>query len=109
MVSWTGDSKHNTEHLSNFLEASLEAPEIWSQLYLAEWSHITEGSILNDLIVLAGVTQLGVALHSLGGQANTCGLAAGGVRRVKVVVPLKDHQLALSLGDVCGEGLQDVG
>lgn len=77
-------------------------------LYLAERRHITERSVLDDLVVLAGVSQLGVALHSLGGQADTRGLAAGGVRGENVVVPLKDHQLALSLGDVCGEGLQDV-
>lgn len=75
---------------------------------LAERSHITEGSVLNDLVILAGVAELGVALHGLGGQANTCGLTAGGVRGVQVVVALKDHQLALCLSDVCGEGLQDM-
>lgn len=79
-----------------------------SQPYLAEWSHVTEGSVLNDLIHLAGVAQLGVALSSLGGQADTCCLAAGGVRGVQVMVPLKHHQLALGLGDLCGEGSQDV-
>lgn len=77
-------------------------------MHLAKWSHIAEGSVLNDLVILAGVPQLGVALHSLGGQAHTCGLAAGGVRRVQVVVALEDHQLALGLGDVCREGFQDV-
>lgn len=81
---------------------------IWSRLYLAERRHVTERSVLNDLVVLAGVTQLGVGFHSLGGQADSGGLAAGGIGGVHVVVPLKDHQLALSLRDVCGEGLQDV-
>lgn len=76
--------------------------------YLTKWSHVTEGPILNELIILAGVSQLGVALHGLGGQTDACGLAAGGVRRVQVVVALKDHKLTLSLGDVCGEGVQYV-
>lgn len=79
-----------------------------SEPHLTEWSYITEGSILNDLIILAGVSQLGIGLDSFGRQADTCGLAAGGIRRVQVVVALKDYQLALSLGDVCGEGFQDM-
>lgn len=77
-------------------------------MHLTKWSHIAEGSVFDDLVILAGVPQLGVALHSLGGQAHTCGLAAGGVWRVQVVVALEDHQLTLGLGDVCGEGFQDV-
>lgn len=96
------------ERFGNFLTASIEACQIGSELYLTERSHVAEGSILNDVIILVGVAQLGVALHSLGGQTDTCGLAAGRVRGVQVVAPLKDHQLALSLGDVCGEGLQHV-
>lgn len=76
--------------------------------HLAECCHITEGSVLDDLVALAGVPQLRVALHRLWGQADACALAAGGVRRVEVVVALEDHQLALGLGDVCGEGFQDV-
>lgn len=87
---------------------SLDADQIWSELYLTERSHIAEGSILYDLIILAGIAQLGVALHCLGSETNTCSLAAGGIWRVQVVVPLKDHQLSFSLGDVCGEGLQDM-
>ena len=81
---------------------------MWSELYLAERSHVTERSVLDDLVVLARVTQLGVGLHSFGGQADACGLAADGVRGVHVVVPLEDHQLALGLGDLSGEGLQYV-
>lgn len=80
----------------------------WGDAHLAEGSHVAEGSVLDDLVALAGVAQLGVALHRLGGQADPCALAAGGVRRVEVVVALEDHQLALGLGDVCGEGFQDV-
>lgn len=73
--------------------------------YLAECGHITERSIFDDLVILAGVAELCVALHGLGSQANACGLTAGGVRGVQVVVALKHHQLALCLSDVCGEGL----
>lgn len=101
--------KKNTENLSVDINAArLKAHRIIAGLYLAERRYVSEGSILNDLISLAGVAQLGVALHGLGGQADTCGLAAGGIRRVPIVVPLEDHQLTLSLGDVCGERLQDV-
>lgn len=77
-------------------------------LYLTEWGDITEGAVLNGLITLAGVAQLGVALHSLRGEADPGGLAAGGVGGVQVVVTLEHHQLTLSLGNVCGEGPQDV-
>lgn len=90
------------------MTASFEDHEIMSELYLTERGHVAERSVLDDLIGLGGVAQLGVALHGLGGQADAGGLAAGGVRRVQVVVSLKHHQLALGLGDVCGEGLQDV-
>jgi len=92
----------------HFCAVSLEAHPMWSRLYLAERRHVTERSVLDDLVVLAGVTQLGVGLHSLGGQADACSLAASGIRGVQVVVPLEDHQLALSLRDVGGEGPQDV-
>lgn len=77
-------------------------------LYLTERGDITEGAILNSFIALAGVAQLGVALHSLRGEADPGGLAAGGVGGVQVVVTLEHHQLTLSLGNVCGEGPQDV-
>lgn len=77
-------------------------------MYLTESSHVAEGPVLDDLIALTGVTQLCVALHSLGGQTDPCALAASGVRRVEVVVALEDHQLTLGLGDVRGKGLQDV-
>ncbi len=76
--------------------------------HLAEGRNIFERSILHGLVALGGVAQLGVALHVFGGQANTCGLGAGGVWGVQVVVPLEDHQLPLGLGDVGGEGLQHV-
>lgn len=76
--------------------------------HLAEGRNIFERSILNGLIALGGVAQLGIALHGFGGQANTRGLGAGGVWGVHVVVPLEDHQLSLGLGDVGGEGLQHV-
>lgn len=77
-------------------------------LYLTERGDITEGAILNSFIALAGVAQLGVALHSLRGKADTGGLAAGGVWRVQVVVALEHHQLTLILGDVGGKGPQNV-
>ncbi len=107
-MSWTARNIQDIKCCRNIHAASLEAHLNKSELYLTERSHIPEGSILNDLIILAGVAHLGVALYSLGGQADTCGLAAGGIWGVQVVVPLKDHQLALGLGDMCGKGLQDV-
>lgn len=79
-----------------------------SEMYLAEWCNISKGSVLDNLISFAWVAQLGVTLHSFGGQAHACGLAAGGIWGVEVVVPLKNHQLALGLGDVRGERLEDV-
>lgn len=88
--------------------ASFKARRVLVELYLAERSDVSEGSVLYDLLRLGGVAQPGVALHRLGGQADTCGLAAGGIRGVPIVVPLEDHQLTLSLGDVCGERLQDM-
>lgn len=77
-------------------------------MYLAKRSNVAEGSILNNLIGFAWVAQLCVALRGLGRKADACGLGAGWIRGVEVVVPLENHQLTLSLGDVCGEGLQDV-
>ena len=76
--------------------------------YLAESCDVTEGAILDDLVALAWVAQLGVALHGLGGQADTGGLAASGVWGEQVVVPLEDHQLALGLSDVRGERRKDM-
>lgn len=76
--------------------------------HLAEGRNIFERPIFNGLLALGGVAQLGVALHSFGGQADAGGLGAGGVWGVQVVVPLEDHQLLLSLGDVRGEGFQHV-
>lgn len=76
--------------------------------YLAERGHVTERSVFDDLVILAGVAELCVALDGLGSQANARGLTAGGVGGVQVVVALEDHQLALCLGDVGGEGLQDM-
>lgn len=90
--------------LLRFLKSPVKSPVP----YLAECGHVTEGPVLDDLVVLAGVAELRVALHGLGRQANACGLTAGGVRGIQVVVALKDHQLPLRLGDVRGEGLQDV-
>lgn len=97
-----------TERFISILTASHSAYQNTSEPYLAKWCHITEGSILNDLVSLAGVAQLSIALHSLRGQADTCGLTACGVRGVQVVVALKDHQLAFSLGDMGGKGFEDV-
>lgn len=82
--------------------------ESGSDAHLTKWRHVAEVSVLDDLVALTGVAQLRVALHRLGGQADPCALAAGGVRRVEVMVALEDHQLALGLVDVCGEGFQDV-
>ena len=73
--------------------------------YLAVRGNIPEGPVLNDLIVLAGVAQLGVALHILGSKANAGALASGRVRRVHIVVALEHYQLPLCLGNVSGEGL----
>lgn len=92
------------QHYCSFKKSAVKT---WAP-YLAECSHITERSVFNDLVVLAGVAQLCVALHGFGSQAKACALTAGGVRRVQVVVALKHHQLALCLSDVCGEGLQDM-
>lgn len=82
--------------------------QIWSEVYLAKLSHVPERSIFNDLIILAGVAQLGVALHSLGSKTDACGLAACWVRGVQIVIALKYHKLTFSLGDVCRERLQDM-
>lgn len=82
--------------------------ESGSDAHLTKWRHVAEVSVLDDLVTLTGVAQLRVALHRLGGQADPCALAAGGVRRVEVMVALEDHQLTLGLVDVCREGFQDV-
>lgn len=100
----TTKMKRLCQHCRSFKKSSVKT----SAPYLAELGHVAERSVLEDLVILAGVAQLCVALHSFGGQADACGLTAGGVRGVQVVVALKDHQLALCLSDVCGEGLQDV-
>lgn len=81
---------------------------MWAEPYLAEWSDVAEWSVLDDLVGLAGVAQLGVALHRLRGQTDAGGLAAGGIRGVQIVVALENHQLTLRLGDLRGERLQDV-
>lgn len=96
--------KRLCQHYCSFKKSSVKT----SAPYFAERGHITERSVFNDLVILAGVAELCVALYSFGSQSNACGLTAGGVRRVQVVVALKDHQLALCLSDVCGEGLQDM-
>lgn len=109
--SWypeAAENVHNIGFFSHFFTVSSEDHKIRLELYLSERGHVTERSVLDDLIGLGGVAQLGVALDSLRGQADAGGLAAGQVWRVQVVVSLKYHQLALGLGDMCGEGLQDV-